>query len=67
MTNIYEHDYCGDKDLWAFPAYATRETMIQKGTRICQFQIFRQHPMIEFIPVESMEKDSRVGWGSTGK
>lgn len=64
---IYEHDYCGDKDLWAFPAYATREVMIPKGTRICQFQIFRQHPIIEFIPVESMEKDSRGGWGSTGK
>lgn len=64
---IYEHDYCGDKDLWAFPAYATREVMIPKGTRICQFQIFRQHPPIKFIPVESMEKESRGGWGSTGE
>lgn len=64
---IYEHNYCGDKDLWYFPAYATREVMIPKGTRICQFQIFRQHPPIEFIPVESMEQESRGGWGSTGK
>lgn len=64
---IYEHDYCGDNDTWAFPAYATREVIIPKGTRICQFQIFPQHPPIKFIPVESMEKESRGGWGSTGR
>lgn len=64
---IYERSYCGDGDIWAFPAYAVRETKIPKGTRICQFTLAQEGFPIKFYPVEKMDNPDRGGWGSTGK
>lgn len=69
MTNsmgIIENDYCGDDDVWGFPALAMRDTVIPKGTRLCQFQIVRQSEPIEFEKVESLGNANRGGFGSTG-
>lgn len=63
---IFDQSYCGDGDEWKFPAYATRDVTIPKGTRICQFRIQRNQPAIEFVEVESLGNKDRGGWGSTG-
>lgn len=69
MTNsigIIENSYCGDNDIWGFPAVAMRDTFIPKGTRICQFQLMKQSEPIEFEQVESLGNKDRGGFGSTG-
>ena len=33
-VGIIEHSYCGNDDIWGFPAVAIRHTEIPKGTRI---------------------------------
>lgn len=64
---IIDCDYSGDNDVWGFPALAMRETIIPKGTRICQFALFPKHEPIAFIPVEHMGNPDRGGFGSTGR
>ena len=59
--------FCGDNDQWMFPAIALRDTTINKNDRICQFEIQRIQPEIEFEEVEHLDEVSRGGIGSTGK
>ncbi len=69
MTNsigIMDESYCGDNDEWKFPAYATRDTLIPKGERICQFRIVKHQPEIEFEIVDTLGNPDRGGYGSTG-
>ncbi len=63
---IIDHSYCGDKDIWGFPAIALRQTTIYRGDRICQFRIVKKQPQVEFEEVESLGNDNRGGFGSTG-
>ena len=62
-----DESYCGENDQWMFPAIALRDTTINKNDRICQFEIQRIQPEIEFEEVEHLDKVSRGGIGSTGK
>ncbi len=64
---IIDGSYCGDEDMWRMPVYATRDTVIQKNDRICQFRIVENQPKLEFQQVISLENESRGGFGSTGK
>ncbi|MBU5472394.1 MAG: dUTP diphosphatase [Clostridiales bacterium] len=64
---IIDGSYCGDDDMWRMPVYATRDTVIQKNDRICQFRIVENQPKIEFQQVASLENANRGGFGSTGK
>ena len=69
MANSYgmiDESYCGNTDQWHFPAYATRDTVIHKDDRICQFRIVRKQPFLLFKEVEELEGKSRGGFGSTG-
>lgn len=69
MTNsigIMDESYCGDGDQWRFPAYATRDTLIPKGERICQFRIVKHQPEIKFEIVDTLGNPDRGGHGSTG-
>lgn len=69
MTNgmgIIDGSYSGDNDIWRFPAYAVRDTVIRKGDRICQFRIVKNQPEIEFLEVETLANADRGGFGSTG-
>ena len=61
-----DNSYSGDKDEWRFPAIAMRDTIIHKNDRICQFEIQKIQPEIEFIEVERLDEKSRGGIGSTG-
>lgn len=63
---IIENEYCGDEDVWGFPAYAIRDTEIPKGTRICQFCIKEKEAVFEFEQVECLGNKNRGGYGSTG-
>ena len=45
---IIDGSYCGDDDMWRLPAYATRDTVIEKNDRICQFRIVENQPQILF-------------------
>ena len=63
---IIDNSYSGDEDEWKFPAVAIRDTVIEKGDRICQFRLMRNQPPIEFIEVEKLNDISRGGIGSTG-
>lgn len=62
---VIDSSYCGDDDIWMFPAIATRDVTIPAGTRICQFRIQKKQPTIDFQTVESLG-DSRGGLGSSG-
>lgn len=67
---IIENEYCGDGDVWGFVAYAIRDTMIERGTRIAQFMPSPLVPdwnKIIFEEVESMGCADRGGYGSTGE
>ena len=69
LANSYgliDNTYCGDDDIWGFPAIAMRDTTIQKGDRICQFRIMQKQPKLVFAKVEHLEGKSRGGFGSTG-
>lgn len=63
---IIDNSYCGDNDIWGFPALAMRRTKIHEGDRICQFRIMKKQPDVEFIKVESTGEKDRKGLGSTG-
>lgn len=63
---VIDAEYCGDNDVWHFPALAMRNTIIHKGDRICQFRIIEQQPDINFDVVEHLGNKDRNGLGSTG-
>ncbi len=64
---IIDGSYCGDQDMWRMPVYATRDTVIGKNERICQFRIVENQPKIVFEEVSSLEGENRGGFGSTGR
>lgn len=64
---IIDGSYCGNDDIWRFPAYAVRDTEIKVNDRICQFRIFQNQPVIRFDEVAELEGGNRGGFGSTGK
>lgn len=64
---IIDCSYCGDEDMWRMPVYATRDTVIEKNDRICQFRIVENQPKIVFEECISLGNASRGGFGSTGK
>ena len=64
---VIDNSYSGDNDQWFYPVYATRDTVIEKNDRICQFRINKIQPRFEFEEVEHLDEVSRGGIGSTGK
>ncbi len=64
---IIDESYKGDGDQWFFPAYALRDTKIEKNERICQFRIMKKMPELQFVEVDKLDNQDRGGHGSTGK
>lgn len=62
---IIDESYCGDDDIWKFPAYALKDAMIHENDRICQFRIVEKMPEVEFVEVDKLENKNRGGFGST--
>lgn len=63
---IIDESYCGDNDVWKFPAIALKDTEININDRICQFRIVKNRN-IEIEVVDKLDNDDRGGIGSTGK
>ena len=63
---VIDSSYCGDNDIWMFPAHATKNVTIPVNTRICQFRIQKEQPTITFNTVESLGTEDRGGLGSSG-
>ena len=63
---VIDRSYCGDDDVWRYPAFAMRDTIIHEGDRICQFRIMKKMEPVEFIEVNHLGTQSRGGFGSTG-
>ena len=63
---IIDESYCGDNDIWKYPAYALRDTVIHKNDRICQFRIEKHQPTINFEEVDTLGNEDRNGFGSSG-
>lgn len=64
---VIDESYCGNNDIWHFPALAMWDTEIHKNDRICQFRIQKHQPELNFVEVESLGNPDRGGIGSTGK
>jgi len=64
---VIDNSYCGDNDIWMFPAKADRDTVIHKNDRICQFRLVRKMENVTFVPVDRLEGTNRGGFGSSGK
>lgn len=63
---IIDNSYKGDEDYWFFPALALRDTVIEKGDRICQFRITEKMKEVTFHFVEKLGNQNRQGYGSSG-
>lgn len=63
---LIDNSYCGDNDIWRFPALATRDVHIEKNSRICQFRIQKKMGDIKFVTVEHLGNKDRGGFGSSG-
>jgi dUTP pyrophosphatase len=64
---IIDNSYSGTNDIWKFPAYATRDTLIDFNDRICQFRLVEKMPEIEFVEADKLDDNDRGGFGTTGK
>lgn len=51
---------------WMYPAIASRDVVIHKNDRICQFRIVRNRPEINFCEVEELKGENRGGFRSSG-
>ena len=64
---VIDNSYCGDNDVWMFPALATRDILIEKNSRICQFRIQKKMDDISIKTVDHLNETNRGGFGSSGK
>jgi len=63
---VIDNSYSGDNDIWKFPALAMRDTVINRGDRICQFRIMKKMKNVKVTEVEHTGDEDRGGFGSTG-
>ena len=66
-VGLIDNSYCGDNDIWMFPAEATRDVLIEKNSRICQFRIQKKMENVTLTTVDKLENVNRGGFGSSGK
>ena len=64
---VIDNSYSGDNDIWMFPALATRDVLIEKNSRICQFRIQKKMEDVTLKTVDKLDDVNRGGFGSSGK
>lgn len=64
---VIDESYRGEGDEWHFLAFATRNTVIHAGERICQFRIIKHQPTYRLEWVKHLSSRNRGGIGSTGR
>ena len=62
---LIDNSYCGDNDIWMFPALATRDVLIEKNSRICQFRVQKKMENLKLTTVDKLENVNRGGFGSS--
>lgn len=65
-VGVIDESYCGDDDIWMMPVLAMRDSLIEKGDRICQFRIMKKMEEISLEEVSLLGNKNRDGLGSTG-
>ena len=76
---IIDNSYSGNNDIWKMPVYATRDTKVCKGDRLCQFRLNERMSSIfngfdtncnfrnlYIIETDQLDDNDRGGFGSTG-
>lgn len=76
---VVDASYCGNNDIWGFPAIALKKVNIKEGDRICQFRIRPSQfapwyvklkwlftSKLTFVRVNDLKSVDRGGFGSTG-
>ena len=74
---IIDNSYSGNNDIWMMPVYATRDTKVCKGDRLCQFRLVERmsaifnggsHSYSKLYILETNQLDDidRGVFGSTG-
>lgn len=66
-VGVIDNAYCGDSDIWRFPAIAVTDTEIHKYDRIAQFRIQPVQGKIDLDEVQYLCNTNRGGFGSTGR
>ena len=65
---LIDNSYQGNDDVWHFPALATRDVVIEKNSRICQFRIQKKMDKnLSLVTVDNLDGENRGGLGSSGK
>lgn len=75
---IIDNSFSGNNDIWQMPVYATEDTKVSKGDRLCQFRLVERMGSIfdrkisspndlYIIEVEQLDENDRGGFGSTGR
>ena len=65
-VGVVDNSYSGTNDIWKLPVYATREAVIRKNDRICQFRVLRRMEPVTFLETDELDAADRGGFGSTG-
>ena len=65
---VIDQDYHGDKDEIGVQVlnFSDKDVMIERGERIAQALLVQVAKVVEFEVVDSIKKESRGGFGSTG-
>lgn len=68
-VGVIDEDYCGDKDEIGVQVlnFSQLDVEVKKGERIAQAILVKIAKVNEFVPVDTMNAESRGGFGSTGK
>lgn len=64
---VIDNSYCGDSDEWLMEYIAMADGRIQRFDRVCQFRIQENQVVISLEEVESLDNESRGGYGTTGR
>lgn len=65
-VGVVDNRYCGTNDEWKMPVWATRDTVVERGDRVCQFRVVENQPALAFREAETLDGTDRGGFGSTG-
>jgi dUTP pyrophosphatase len=65
-VGVVDSSYCGTNDEWKMPVWATRDAVVERGDRICQFRIVQNQPPVSFRECARLADEDRGGFGSTG-
>lgn len=67
-VGIFDTDFCGPEDEMQLAAFnfTTKPVRIEKGTRIAQL-LFHPLSSVDIVEIKHINKQSRGGFGSTGK